>query len=106
MVEPRAFAWKRPGQCSGGAGEVMADSRAGQPGAGGEVFRREVGQRAVAEVREDLLDDRVVAVLGLGLDHPERRVRKHGVIASGGNSSSCLHADALDIRAGCAGVPR
>jgi hypothetical protein len=79
------FRVERPGQRPGGAGQVVADSRAGQPrGVGGEVPRGQVGQGAVAEVGEDLLDDGVVAVMGLGLDGLERRVGEDGVVAPAG----------------------
>jgi hypothetical protein len=43
-----------------------------------------VGQRAVVEVGEDLLDDGVAAVLGLGLDEGEAAVGEHRVVAPDG----------------------
>jgi hypothetical protein len=47
----------------------MADGGTGQPcGVGREVSRWQVRERPVAAVGEDLLDDRVVAVLAFGLD--------------------------------------
>ena len=45
--------------------------------------RRQVGQRAVDQVGDDLLDDGVVAVVGLGRQHRERAVGEHGVVAPG-----------------------
>jgi len=45
---------------------------------------REVGERPVVPVREDLLDDRVVAVLPFGLDQLERGVGEDGVVAPDG----------------------
>ena len=40
-----------------------------------------MGEGAVVPVGEDLLDDGVVAVVFLGLDHLERAVGEHGVVA-------------------------
>lgn len=39
-----------------------------------------MGQRAVDELGEDLLDDRVAAVVFLGLDQDERAVDEHDVV--------------------------
>jgi hypothetical protein len=51
------------GQRTRSAGEVMGDSGADQPcRVGGEDSRREVGERAVLQLGDDLLDDGVVAV--------------------------------------------
>jgi hypothetical protein len=51
----------------------MRDGGAGQPGrVGGEDPGWQVGQRPAGPVGEDLLHDRVVAVLGLGLDQLDR----------------------------------
>lgn len=56
------------GQMPGGAGEVVRDAGAGQPGGvGREVAGGQVSQRAVDELGVDLFDDGVAAVLGLGL---------------------------------------
>jgi hypothetical protein len=46
-------------------------------------LQRQVGQRPVGPVGEDLPDDRVVTVLGLGLDQLDRGVGEHGVVAPG-----------------------
>lgn len=43
-----------------------------------------MGQRAVNEVGEDLLDHRVATVLGLGLGELERAVGEHSVVPVGG----------------------
>jgi hypothetical protein len=72
----------------GGPDQVVRDGGDGQPGgAGGELPRGQVGQGAVAEVGEELLDDGVAAVLLLGLDELVRAVGEDGVVAPGGNSS-------------------
>jgi hypothetical protein len=43
-----------------------------QAGVGGELPRGQVRERAVLEVGDDLLDDRVAAVVGLGGQHLQR----------------------------------
>ena len=43
-----------------------------------------MSQGTVGPVGEDLLDDGVVAVLLLGLEHHERGVGEHGVVAPDG----------------------
>jgi hypothetical protein len=61
------------GEGAGGAQQVMGHGGDGQPrGVGGELPARQVGEGPVVEVGEDLLDDRVAAVVGLGLDSLER----------------------------------
>jgi hypothetical protein len=45
---------------------------------------REVGQRGVFQVGDDLFDDRVIAVVGLGCEHRLGAVGEHGVVAVGG----------------------
>ncbi len=40
-------------------------------------------QRTALEVGDDLFDDRVAAMVGLGLQHHQRRVGEHGVVAPG-----------------------
>jgi len=60
----------------------MGDRGEGEPGRiAGELPGRGVGQRPVAQVGGDLLDDGVVAVLLLGLGHGERRVGEDRVVA-------------------------
>jgi hypothetical protein len=65
-----------------------------------------VGQRAVAEVGEELLDDGVAAVLLLGLDELERGVGEDGVVAPGGEQLAlarcglCLVAHPADDQPG------
>jgi len=59
---------------------------------------RQVRQRPVAPVGEDLLHDRVAAVRSFGLGQLERRIGEDRVMAPGGNSSSCP-----DFRAGVNG---
>jgi hypothetical protein len=64
------------GEGSGCAQEVAGDRGDGEPGGvGGELSRWQVGQGAVAQVGDDLLDDRVAAMLLLGLDQFERGSR-------------------------------
>jgi hypothetical protein len=73
------------GQGSGGAQRVMRDRGAGQPGrVGGEESGWQVRQRPVGPVGEDLLDDRVVSVLGLGLDQLDRGIGEYRVVAPDG----------------------
>src|SRR5689334_17225933 len=56
------------GQGRGGAGEVVGDRDAGQPGVVGvEPARGQVGQGPVDEFGEDLLDDGVATVVFFGL---------------------------------------
>ena len=73
----------------------------------GEGPRGQVGEWAVVPVGEDLLDDGVVAVVLLGLDHLERAVGEHGVVTPGGKQfllpvpSAGVHvADAADDQPG------
>ena len=61
------------GQHSGRAGEVVGDGGQHGPGAvGGEPYGGAVGQRPALEVGDDLLNDRVVPVGGLRLQHRKR----------------------------------
>jgi len=53
-------------------------------GASSSVNIWQMSHRAVGPVREHLLDDRVVAVLLLGLDQGERGVGEYGVVAPDG----------------------
>jgi hypothetical protein len=73
------------GEGAGGADQVEGHRGDDQPGGvGGEPAGREVGERSVVPVGEDLLHDRVAAVLGLGLDQLERGVGEDRVVAPGG----------------------
>jgi hypothetical protein len=55
------------GQRAGGAGEVVRDRGADQPGVvRAEVSRGQVRERGVLQVGDDLLDDGVVTVGGFG----------------------------------------
>src|SRR4051812_42224402 len=73
------------GEVSGGAGEVVREHGADQPGGvGGELPAGQVGQGPVDEVGVDLFDDGVAAVLGFGGLGPQRAVGEHGVVAPGG----------------------
>ena len=47
-----------------------------------------MSEGAVGQVREDLLDDRMAAVLLLGLEYHKWGVAEYGVVAPEGNSSS------------------
>ncbi len=47
-------------------------------------------QRAGFEVGDDLLDDRVAAVVGLGLHEGQWRVGEPGVVTPGRNSSPTI----------------
>jgi len=59
----------RLAQGAGGAQQVVRDGGAGQPGAfvAAERAGRHVRERPAGSHREDLLHDRVVAVLALGM---------------------------------------
>ena len=72
---------KDRGQHAGGAGEVERDRGADQPGAvGPEVPGRQMRERTVLQVRDDLLDDCVRAVGLLRLEHRQRAVGEHCVV--------------------------
>lgn len=64
-------------------------------GVRGEGPGRQVGERAAGDVGEDLLHDRVVAVLALGLDEHERESVNTAWWRQTGNSSSCPAAASL-----------
>ena len=69
MVAVVALAWKAEATRAGGAGEVDRDRGQGEPGGvGGEPAAGQVRKRPGLKVGDDLLDDRVPAVLGLGLE--------------------------------------
>lgn len=55
------------GEGAGGAGEVVGDGGAGQPGrVRGDSTRGQEGERAVLQFGDDLLNNGVAAVGGLG----------------------------------------
>lgn len=61
---------ERAGQGAGGAGEVVGDRGADQPGGvRGEHPRGQVRERGVLQVGDDLLDNGVIAVGGLNGEH-------------------------------------
>jgi hypothetical protein len=69
---PARFGVEGGGECAGGAGQVGGDGGQGEPGGvGREAPAGQVSERAVVPVREDLLDDGVVAMMRLGLGHLE-----------------------------------
>lgn len=69
------------GEVPGSAGEVVGDRGAGEPGVvRAEPARGQVRQGPGDQIRVDLLDDRVAAVLRFGLGEYERRVGEHRVI--------------------------
>ena len=87
----------------GGTGEVVRDRpqhRARRVGVEGP--RRQVGQGAAGGVGDDLLDDRMAAVLSIGLEHLEPAGNEHRVmtpqIKRSVLSSSGLRVEALDPR--------
>jgi hypothetical protein len=45
------------------------------------VARHKVRQRAVLQVGDDLFDDRVAAVFTFGLEHRQRRIGEHRMVA-------------------------
>src|SRR5512135_2130423 len=67
-----------PGPGPGGAQQVMGHGREDQPGpVRVEGAGWQVSEGACVQVGDDLLDDRVVAVLALGLDQLERGIGKY-----------------------------
>lgn len=81
------------GRDRGGTSEVERDHGQGDPGGVGRVLpRRQVRQRSVLEFGDDLLDDRVVTVPLVGLDHPEPGVGDEGVVAVGREQFALLGA--------------
>jgi hypothetical protein len=54
-----------------------------------------VGQRRSSGVGDELLDDRVVAVLALGLQHLETGGDEHGVVPPGGEQRVLVLPDAV-----------
>jgi hypothetical protein len=91
MVPARAVAMLVPASTARPRLRVVRDRDGGQPGVVGvEISGGQVGQRAVDEFGEDLLDDRVPAVVGLGLHEHERAVGEHGVVAPDGNSTALI----------------
>jgi hypothetical protein len=85
MVAPRATACRAEARVPSArvsACAVTASCNQGRVGV--ENGRGEVGQRPVDQVGEDLLDDGVSAVVGLGLHELERAVDEHRVIPVGG----------------------
>ena len=78
-VVARACVRRREG--AGGAGQVERDRGQHQPGGvGRELPGGQMRQRAVLQIGDDLLDDRVPPVIGLGLEHRQRRIGEHGVM--------------------------
>jgi hypothetical protein len=72
------------GEGPGSAQQVMGHGRDDEPGGIRGENIREVGEGAVVPVGEDLLDDRVAAVLGLGLHELERGVGEDRVVTPDG----------------------
>ena len=68
-VAGRGQGAQRPGQRVRGEGQVQSG------GVGGQRGRGQRGQGSVDQIGEDLLDDGVAAVVGLGLDELERGCR-------------------------------
>ena len=69
---------------SGGAGDVERDHAHDDPGRVRRVLARwQVGQGAVLEFGDDLLDQGVVAVTLIGLDRGQGAVGDEGVVAVG-----------------------
>jgi hypothetical protein len=60
------------------------------------MIRRQVGRRAVFEVGVDLLDDRVLTVVFLGLDQLDLGVGDEGVVAPGGEQLALALSTALE----------
>ncbi len=88
------------GERAGGPGQVVRDGRDGQPGGvGGELPRRQVRERAVVQVGQELLDDGVAAVLLFGLDELERGAGEDGVVAPGGEQLALARARSWPCRA-------
>lgn len=76
-----ALAWKRDASAPG-AGQVERHARQHEPGAVGvEPAGGQVRERPVLKVGDDLLDDRVAAVIGFGLDQCQGRGGEYRVVA-------------------------
>jgi hypothetical protein len=75
----------KAGQGADGAQQVAGDGGTGQlRSVRGKRAGWHVRERPVGDVGEDLLHDRVVAVLAFGLDQLERGVGEDRVVAPGG----------------------
>ena len=61
------------------------------------MSRRQVSERAVGPVSEDLLGLSVATVVFLGLDQGERRVGEDGVVAPGGEQLALPGGRGLDV---------
>jgi hypothetical protein len=99
-----------PGQGPGGAQQVAADRGERQPGrVGGERARRQVRERPVGPVGEDLLGPGVAAMVFFGLDDLEWGVGEDGVVAPGGEQLALAPgaevADPADDQPGGDGLP-
>jgi hypothetical protein len=82
MVAGRGPCVLPAGQAPGGAGEVVRQAGEGQPrGVSAEGSGGQVRQRPVDDLCEALLDDRVAAVLRLGLYQQVPGVGEQGVVA-------------------------
>jgi hypothetical protein len=75
---------ERGGQGAGGAGQVVCQGRQGEPrGIGLEMTGRRVGEAAVLDIGDHLLDDSVPTVITLGIPQGECGVGERGVMAPG-----------------------
>ena len=73
-VAPRAFAYARLARAPAARSRLCAMGGAGRPrGIGGERARWHMRERPAGDVGEDLLHDRVIPVLALGLDAARTR---------------------------------
>jgi len=87
------------GEDSRGEGEVERHRGASQPGrVRGEHPGGQVREWAVLQLGDDLFDDGVIAVGGLGGQHRLGRVGEHGVIAVDGEASVCPAGTCVGLR--------
>ena len=81
IVPVVASCMRQDGEGAGGAGQVERDRGQHQPGGvGRELPGGQMRQRAVLQIGDDLLDDRVPPMIGLGLEHRQRGIGEHGVM--------------------------
>ncbi len=94
-----ALAWKL--EASAPAARVRLNAIAASTSQAELAMKLPGGQmreRPVLQVGDDLLDDRVAAVVGLGGEHRQGRVGEHGVVAPGGEQLALrVHGDVVRV---------
>lgn len=91
---------ERSGQGASGAGQVVRQGCQGEPGGiGREMAGGRVGEGAVLDIGDHLLDDSVPAVITLGILQGERGVGERGVVAPGIEERALPGEDGADAQA-------